>query len=74
VSGRRDQSVRCEALSSSTPHRGIREQRVHRREVDAGRERVDRRRVLAVGDLDQAELRVVRALADELGVDRDVRR
>ena len=43
-----------------------------RREVER-RETVDARRVLAGRDLDQAQLRVVGLLADELRVDRDER-
>ena len=40
-------------------------------EVDPLRLGIDRRRLLAIGDLDQAQLRPIGVLAHELGVDRD---
>ena len=47
------------------------EQVEQRREVDPLRLGVDRRRLLAVGDLEQAQVRPIGVLAHELGVDRD---
>ena len=44
------------------------EQRAH---VEPRRERVDRRRLVLIGDLDQAEFRPEGVLAHELGVDAD---
>jgi hypothetical protein len=41
------------------------------REIDPLRLGIDRRRLLAVGDLEQAQVRPIGVLAHELGVDRD---
>ena len=56
-------------------HVAILDQQVEQRlQVDALGQRVDRRRFLLVGDLDQAQLGPIGVLAHELGVDRDERR
>jgi hypothetical protein len=52
-------------------HAGVGHQRQQRSEVDAGRQRIDERRLVRPGDLHQAELRPVGLVAHEFGVDGD---
>ena len=51
--------------------RGVGHQGVQRSQVDVRGERVDRRRLLGTGNLNQAQDRPIGALAHKFGVDRD---
>ncbi len=52
-------------------HLLVAHQREERREVDVGRQRIDQRGDAGRRHLDQADLRPIGGLADELGVDGD---
>ena len=52
-------------------HRCVGHQGQQRGEIDARRQRIDRHGLLGAGDLHQAELGVIGAIAHELGVDGD---
>ena len=78
--GRGDAAVEIpkdfEILPAGMEHfynRWIAHQREKRRKVDARRERINQNVFLLARDLDQAELRIIGGLAQEFGVDGDIR-